>query len=251
MPSVLVTDAAAIRTLRLDRPEKKNALTLAMYTTLADAIAQADGREDIRCLVIAGHESGFCAGNDLNDFVGMAQGGGGLGEPILRFLHALARRKKPLVAAVAGPAVGIGTTLLMHCDYVVAAENAVFTTPFVALGLAPEAGSSLLGPRLMGNARAFELLVMGRPLEASAARAAGLVNAIVPAAGLDAAARDAAGRIAALPPQAVAAARALIRGSPDEIVARIDAEAEVFRQRLASPEARAAFEAFFERKRRG
>ena len=246
--SVLVSDADAIRTVRIDRPEKKNALTLAMYTTLADALEEADRREDIRCAIIAGHESGFCAGNDLNDFVAMAQTGG-LGAPILRFLHALARGMTPLVAAVAGNAVGVGTTMLLHCDYVVAAENAVLSTPFVALGLAPEAASSLIAPRLMGHARAFELLAMGRPLNAQGAKEAGIVNAVVPATELESAAMIAAHAIAALPPQGVLAARRLMRGSADEIAARIDEEAEVFRQRLASPEAREAFQKFFSRKK--
>jgi enoyl-CoA hydratase/carnithine racemase len=246
--SVLVSDADGVRTVRLDRPEKRNALTLAMYTALAHAIEEADARADIRCLVIAGHETGFCAGNDLNDFIGMAQTGG-LGAPILRFLHALARGQTPLVAAVAGNAVGIGTTMLLHCDYVAAAENAVLSTPFVALGLSPEAGSSLLAPRLMGHARAFELLVMGRPLDAQAAKDAGIVNAVVPAAELESAAAATARAIAALPPLGVLAARRLMRGSADEIAARIDEEAEVFRQRLASPEAREAFQTFFSRKK--
>ena len=164
MSSVLVSDSAFVRTVRLNRPEKKNALTLPMYTALADAFEETDRRDDIRCVLIAGHASGFCAGNDLNDFVQMAETGA-LGAPILRFLHALACCRTPLVAAVAGNAVGVGTTMLLHCDYVVAAEDAVLSTPFVALGLIPEAASSLLAPRLMGHARAFELLAMGRPLD--------------------------------------------------------------------------------------
>jgi enoyl-CoA hydratase/carnithine racemase len=246
--SILVSDAEFIRTVRIDRPEKKNALTLAMYAALAEALEETDRRDDIRCVVIAGHESGFCAGNDLNDFIAMAASGG-LGAPILRFLHALARGTTPLVAAVAGNAVGVGTTMLLHCDHVVAAENAVLSTPFVALGLSPEAGSSLVAPRLMGHARAFELLVMGRPLNAWAAKEAGVINAVVPAAELDSAAMAAARAIAALPPQGVAAARRLMRGPGDEIAKRIDDEAEVFRVRLASPEAREAFEKFFSRKK--
>jgi enoyl-CoA hydratase/carnithine racemase len=248
MPEIVVSDADAIRTIRIDRPEKKNALTLAMYDAMTRAIEEANARDGVRCLLIAGHASGFCAGNDLGDFLQMAAAGG-LGEPIVRFLHALARNGKPIVAALAGNAVGIGTTMLLHCDYVVAAENAVLSTPFVALGLAPEAGSSLLGPRLMGTARAFELLVMGHPLDAQAAKAAGIVNAVVSAAELESAALDAARRIAALPPQGVLAARVLLRGSAEEIVARIDAEVEVFRERLASPEAREAFQKFFSRKK--
>src|SRR5689334_12486491 len=153
MAGMVVSDAEGVRTLKLDRAEKKNALTLAMYTALSDALGEADAREDIRCVLIAGHPSGFCAGNDLNDFLQMAETGA-LGAPIVRFLHALARCRTPLVAAVAGQAVGVGATMLLHCDYVVAADDAVFSTPFVTLGLAPEAGSSLLMPRLMGHARA-------------------------------------------------------------------------------------------------
>jgi enoyl-CoA hydratase/carnithine racemase len=248
MAAVVVSDVGGVRTVRLDRPEKKNALTLAMYTALSDALEEADAREDIRCVLIAGHSTGFCAGNDLNDFLQMAETGA-LGAPIVRFLHALARCKTPLVAAVAGQAVGVGTTMLLHCDYVAAADDAVFSTPFVALGLAPEAGSSLLAPRLMGHARSFELLVMGHPLDALGAHTAGMVNAVVRPADLDSAALGAAQKIAALPPQAVRAARALMRGGADEIAARIDAEVEVFRQRLASPEAKAAFKAFLARKK--
>ena len=167
----------------------------------------------------------------------------------MRFLYALARCEKPLVAAVQGNAVGVGTTMLMHCDHVVAADNAHFSTPFVGLGLVPEAGSSLIAPRLMGQVRAFSLLVMGRPLAAEAAQAAGLVNTVVAADAVEDEAIKAAREIAALPPQGVVASRRLMRGLPDEIVQRIDEEAELFKTRLQSPEARAAFEAFMMRKR--
>jgi enoyl-CoA hydratase/carnithine racemase len=248
MPDILVSDDGPVRTVRMNRPAKKNALTLAMYDAMAAAIEELANRDDIRCLVIAGHASAFCAGNDINDFVEMTRTGA-LGAPILRFLHALARCGTPVVAAVAGPAVGVGATLLLHCDHVVAADNAVLSTPFAALGLVPEAASTLLAPRLMGHARAFSLLVMGEPLAAEAARAAGLVNVVVPAAELEAAARKAAQKIAALPPQGVRAARRLMRGSAEEIVARNDAEADAFRERLASPEAQAAFAAFLTRKK--
>ena len=243
MPDIIVSDDGAIRTLRMNRPEKKNALTLSMYEAMADSIESAAARDDLRCLLIAGHESGFCAGNDIGDFVEMTKSGA-LGTPILRFLHALNRSEKPLVAAVAGRAVGVGATMLLHCDYVVAADDAVFSTPFVALGLVPEAASSLIAPRLMGHARAFELLVMGRPLAAAAAKEAGIVNSVVPAAELESAARPAAREIAALPPHAVAAARRLMRGALAQIDGHIEAEAEAFRKRLVSPEAKAAFAAF-------
>jgi enoyl-CoA hydratase/carnithine racemase len=248
MPDILVTDDGPIRTVRMNRPDKKNALTQAMYDALAEAIEQAGSRAETRCLLIAGSAGVFCAGNDINDFVAASQSGE-LGAPVLRFLYALARCEKPIFAAVAGAAVGIGTTLLLHCDHVVAASDARLSTPFVALGLTPEAASSLIAPRLMGHARAFALLVIGRPLSAEAAKAAGLVNTVVPPTELDAAALTAAREIAALPPEGVLVARRLMRGSVDEIVARIDAEAAQFKERLTSPEAQAAFAAFLGRKR--
>jgi enoyl-CoA hydratase/carnithine racemase len=248
MPDIIVSDDGAIRTIRMNRPEKKNALTLAMYDAMAEAIEGAAARDDLHCLLIAGHAGGFCAGNDIVDFVEMTRTGA-LGAPILRFLHAMNRAAKPVVAAVAGRAVGVGTTMLLHCDHVVAAEDALLSTPFVSLGLVPEAGSSLIAPRLMGHARAFELLVMGRPVTAAAAREAGIVNTVVPAAELETAALAAARTIAALPPHAVAASRRLMRGSMAQIDGQIDAEAEAFRKRLASPEAKAAFAAFLNKKK--
>jgi enoyl-CoA hydratase/carnithine racemase len=246
---VIVTDEGPVRTVRMNRPEKKNALTLAMYDAMAGAIEEAGTAPALRCLLIAGQPNGFCAGNDIGDFLSMAMGSGALGTPILRFLYALARCELPLVAAVAGNAVGIGTTMLMHCDHVVAASDARFATPFVGLGLAPEAASSLLAPRLMGQARAFSLLVMGRPLSAEEAKAAGLVNTVTAPDRVDAEAIEAARAIAALPPQGVLASRRLMRGAPEEIIARIDEEAALFKTRLQSAEARAAFEAFLARKR--
>src|SRR5262249_21035047 len=150
-------DDGAIRTIRMNRPDKKNALTLAMYDHMAEAIETAGSETGVRCILIAGARGAFCAGNDIGDFVTIAQGGA-LGQPILRFLHALARSEVPLVAAVSGTAVGVGTTMLLHCDHVVAADDAKLSTPFVALGLVPEAASSLIAPHLMGHARAFSLL---------------------------------------------------------------------------------------------
>lgn len=179
MPDILISNEGPVRKIRMNRPEKKNALTLAMYEAMAAAIEDAGTDASVRCLLIAGTPDIFCAGNDLNDFVAMARTGA-LGTPIVRFLHALARCEKPLVAAVSGAAVGIGTTMLLHCDQVIASDNALLLTPFVSLGLLPEAGSSLIAPRLMGHAHAFSLLVMGKPLSAEAAKAVGIVNAVVP-----------------------------------------------------------------------
>jgi enoyl-CoA hydratase/carnithine racemase len=246
---IIVTDEGPVRTVRMNRPDKKNALTLPMYDAMAAAIESAPQTQALRCLLIAGAPNGFCAGNDIGDFIKMATGEGALGAPILRFLHALARCEMPLIAAVQGNAVGVGTTMLMHCDHVVAASDARFSTPFVGLGLVPEAASSLLAPRIMGQARAFSLLVMGRPLGADEAKAAGLVNTVVTADAVEAEAMKAARAIAALPQQGVLASRRLMRGAPDEIDARIDEEAELFKTRLRSAEARTAFEAFMMRKR--
>ena len=248
MPDVVISNEGPVRRIRMNRPDKKNALTLAMYEAMAAAIEEAGTADGVRCVLIAGAPEVFCAGNDLNDFVTMARSGG-LGAPIIRFLHALARCQKPMVAAVSGAAVGVGTTMLLHCDQVIAADNAVLMTPFVSLGLLPEAGSSLIAPRLMGHARAFSLLVMGKPLTAEEAKGAGIVNQVVPAADLDAHALNVARDIAALPPESVTAARRLMRGSVEEIVARIDEEAEAFKARLASPEAQRALATFLSRKR--
>jgi enoyl-CoA hydratase/carnithine racemase len=244
---VKITDEGPVRIVRMNRPEKKNALTMAMYDVMAAGIESAGAEQ--RCVLIAGAPTVFCAGNDIADFLAMAGGGDGLGAPILRFLYALARCDKPLVAAVQGNAVGVGTTMLMHCDHVVASTKARFSTPFVSLGLVPEAASSLIAPRLMGQARAFSLLAMGRPLNAAEAKEAGLVNTVVAPDAVEAEAMKAALAIAALPPQAVATSRRLMRGTSDEIIARIDVEAVEFKVRLQSSEAQAAFMAFMTRKR--
>jgi enoyl-CoA hydratase/carnithine racemase len=246
---VTVADTGAIRTVRMNRPDKKNALTAAMYAAMAAALESANGHPDIRCVVIAGAPGAFSAGNDLAEFSQAAASGEGLALPVVRFLHALARSERPLVAAVQGLAVGVGTTMLLHCDHVVVGTDARFSTPFVNLGLVPEAASSLLAPRLMGYRRAFELLVMGRPLDAAAAQACGLVNAVVPPGDVEPHAMKAAHDIAALPAEAVAASRRLMRGSPNETTARIDEEVRLFKERLQSAEAQAAFSAFLNRKR--
>lgn len=248
MSDIIITDEGQVRVIRMNRLEKKNALTLPMYEAMAEAIGNAAHDANIRCLMIAGGPDVFCAGNDIGDFMKAAQGGG-LGQPILNFLYALVRCEKPVVAAVNGNAVGVGTTMLMHCDYVVAGNAAKLSTPFVGLGLVPEAASSLVAPRLMGHARAFALLVMGQPLSAQDAKEAGIVNAVVDPAQTDATALAAAQKIAALPAQGVLVSRRLMRGSPDEIVTRIDEEADAFKLRLQSQEAQAAFMAFMTRKK--
>jgi enoyl-CoA hydratase/carnithine racemase len=245
---VLVNDEGGVRIIRINRPEKKNALTTPMYEIMTRALHEAAETDSIRCLMLAGAPGAFCAGADIGEFVEAAQSGG-LRPKTVAFLHALARNRKPLVAAVGGLAVGIGTTMLLHCDYVVAAADATLMTPFSRLGLIPEAGSSLLAPLRMGHARAFALLVMGRPLSAQAAKEAGIVNEVVDAAAVDQVALKAAQDIAALPAGAIATSRALLRGELDHVVKRIDTETELFGERLRSDEARAAFAAFLSRKK--
>jgi len=246
--SVVVTDDGAVRLIRMNRPEKKNALTQPMYAEITRALREAQASEAIRCVMLTGGQGVFSAGADIGEFLESAQSGG-LRPHTLEFLKALANNQKPLVAAVGGLAVGIGVTMLFHCDYVVAAANATFTTPFLKLALIPEAASSLLAPMRMGYARAFSMLVMGRPLSAEQAREAGIVNEVVDAAEVEAVALKAAREIAALPAGAVAVSRRLMRGHLDAVVRQIDTEVMHFKDRLTSDEARAAFSAFLLRKK--
>jgi enoyl-CoA hydratase/carnithine racemase len=246
MSDVTTTREGPVLVIRLNRAEKKNALTGAMYQALTSGIATAESDESIAASVILGQPGIFCAGNDIKDFIAFAMGGG-IGQPILDFLRALVGSTKPLVAGVDGAAIGIGTTMLLHCDYVLSSPRAVYATPFVDLGLVPEAASSLIVPQLMGNRLAFEMLAMGTRFDADRARASGIVNHIVAEADLEAETLRAALGIASKPREAVRLARRLIRGDVAPILARIDEEAKLFSERLMSQEARAAFEAFLSR----
>ncbi len=238
----------AVQTIRLDRPEKKNALTGAMYAALAEALNSANVDDDIAVTVILGQPGIFCAGNDIVDFLAASHGGAILHG--FEFLKALVESEKPLIAAADGPAVGIGTTLMFHCDLVFASPRAVMQTPFVDLGLVPEAGSSLLGPRVLGHARAFELLVLGAPWSAEQAKEAGLVNAVVPPEELESAALQAADALAKKPREGVRLARRLLRGDPAAIKTRMQEEGALFLRRIKSDEAAAAFAAFLKKSAR-
>lgn len=239
-----------VHIIRFDRPEKKNAITAAMYDAMTEALDQADRDEDAVVSVFLGAPGIFCAGNDIGDFI-RAASEGQQADAAMRFIRTLATSRRPMMAGVDGMAVGVGATMLMHCDYALATRRAVFRTPFTALGLTPEAGSSLIGPRLMGHRRAFELLVMGRDMNAETALACGLVNALVAPEVLEDAALAAAHELAALPREAVLAARRLMKGEEEEVMARIDEEAALFVGRLTSPEAQAAFQAFMGKSRGG
>lgn len=231
-----------IAVLRMQRPEKKNAITLAMYLALIEGLSRADADPATRVAVLLGEGGVFSAGNDIGDFVKNATSGGDMTPPI-RFLHAIAGFTKPLVAGVNGLAIGIGTTLLLHCDLVYASASARFKTPFVDLGLTPEGGSSFLLPHLLGQRGAAELLLLGDELDAEAARAAGLVNAVVGDA--QEAALTAAAKLAQKPPTALVEAKRLMkRATAAQIAETIDFEGKVFAERLRSPEALAALMSF-------
>ncbi len=248
---VIVTDEDAIRAIALRRPEKKNAITQDMYRGLRDAIEDAQTNPGVRCLVLSGGHGAFTAGNDLEDFLkdGTSNTDAPRSSNAIKFLYALAGNAKPLVAAVDGIAIGIGTTMLFHCDYVLVSQGATFSTPFVQLGLVPEGASSLLAPRLMGHQRAFAMLVMGRALNAEEAQAAGFVNKVVASEALRAETFKVAREIAALPAGAVAISRRLLKPAPEELTRRIDEESHLFGEQMRSPEAIAAFKAFFARKK--
>jgi len=247
---IAVSQTGGVMTLQIDRPDKKNALTDALYGALSDALDNAGQDPAIRAVVMLGAGDAFCAGNDISDFLTMTsrQGSEGQAEAqVFRFLRLLGSFSKPLLAGVQGRAVGIGTTMLLHCDHVVLAEDAQLSTPFVSLGLVPEAASSLLLPRLVGHARAFAMLAMGAVMGAQEAHEAGLTNAVVPRAELDDAVMQTAQHIAALPPGAVQQTKALMRNR-EEIARVMDAEIEIFAARLKSAEAREAFTAFLEKR---
>ncbi|HZO94927.1 MAG TPA: enoyl-CoA hydratase-related protein [Candidatus Baltobacteraceae bacterium] len=241
---VSVEDRAGVRRVVLDRPDKKNALTLAMYGALAEAVATADG-DDVGAILLAARGDAFTAGNDLNDF--LASPPRGDDAPAFRYLLALARTDVPIVAAVRGPAVGIGTTMLLHCDLVYASPSARFKVPFVDLGLVPEAASSVLLPRRIGRARAGAALYLGETLDAETAAALGIVTKIVPDEQLDATAEAAAAAVAAKPREAVRTTKRLVTYDRDAIAEAIRRESQAFTERLTSEEARTAMQAFFNR----
>lgn len=249
---VIVTDEDSARIITMRRPDKKNALTQKMYTAIADAITSAQSDPEIRSIVISGGSGVFTAGNDLEDFAKANTATRDDARPMAatQFLKALAYNEKPLIGAVDGIAVGVGTTMLFHCDYVLASTTATFSTPFIHLGLVPEAASSLLAPRTMGHQRAFAMLVMGRTVSADEAREAGFVNAVVAPGHTEVEARKIAREIGLLPKEAVALTRKLLKPPREDVLRRMDEESHHFGERLKSDEARNAFAAFFARKKK-
>ena len=241
---ITVRTADGIAELRFDRAAKRNAITAAMYAALRDALRAAAADDAVRVVLFTAAGDSFTAGNDLADFA--APRGDDLA--VTGFLHALAEAPKPLIAAVRGNAVGVGTTMLLHCDLVVAAPSARFQVPFVNLGLVPEAASSLLLPRLLGHHLASAMVLLGEALDADTALAAGMVNRVVPDGDLETTARAMAATLAAKPPTAVRLAKALLKGDGSDIRARMDAEGVHFAAQLKSAECREAIAAFFEKR---
>jgi enoyl-CoA hydratase/carnithine racemase len=244
---VAISSADGVCELRLNRPEKRNAITFGMYEGLAHGLIAARADAQVGAVLLSGEGPGFSAGNDLNDFLTGPKFSPS--HPVLTLLKTLATFEKPLLAAVHGQTVGIGVTMLLHCDVVVAARNTQFSLPFVKLGLVPEAGSSLLLPRLIGAQRAAELLLLGEPCDAATALGFGLVSRVVEEGVLLDTARGLARRLAQQPREALLATKRLLRGDPHEVLARIEAEARLFGAQLESEEFRAGVRAFLARGR--
>ena len=248
MSDILVHTEAGVTTITLNRVDKKNSITAAMYATMADALDQAQADAAVRVVLLQGDVTIFSAGNDIGDFLNKPPAGEQ--SPVFRFLHGIAAFPKPIVAAVCGPAVGIGTTMLLHCDLVYAGDNAAFSLPFVNLGLCPEAASSLLLPQMFGYHRAAEALLLGEPFMAEAALEIGLVNRIVPPTEVNAMAQTQARKLAAKPLSSLVETKRLMKkGQAVQVAQQMDEEGAVFGRMLREPAAREAFTAFMEKRK--
>ncbi|WP_416547450.1 enoyl-CoA hydratase [Limnohabitans sp. DCL3] len=248
MSDILTHTDAGVMTITFNRLDKKNSITSDMYAAMADAVAQAATDSAVRVVVFQGHESIFSAGNDIGDFLN--QPPSTQASPVFRFLRAIATFEKPLLAAVAGPAVGIGTTMLFHCDLVYAGDNAAFSMPFVNLGLCPEAASSWLAPRMFGYHRAAEALLMGEAFFAEAALEVGLVNRVVPPTEVNGYAQAQARKLAAKPLSSLIATKRLMKGGDQQaVLQKMDEEGQSFGRMLREPAAKEAFGAFMEKRK--
>lgn len=246
--SIKTATLNGVATIEMARPEKKNAITVDMYAAMAQALRNADGDAAVRAVLITGQPGIFTSGNDLEDFVNRPKQD--MESPVLQFMKALTSCEKPVVAAVTGAAIGIGTTLLLHCDLVYVSDEARLAMPFTSLGLVPEFASSLVLPQLVGHVKAAEKLLLGDPFTAQDAVDLGLANAVLPASEVVNHARRMAERFNALPPGAVRDSKKLMRRAGSAAVQQtIEVETEVFQQRLTSPEAREAFTAFFQKRK--
>ena len=245
---VLISKANGILTITFNRPDKKNAITVAMYQTIADALKDAECDAGVRAILFTGKSEIFTAGNDLDDF--LKNPPQSTKSPVYQFIQDLSHATKPVIAAVSGLAVGIGTTLLLHCDFVYAADNAKFSMPFAKLGLCPEFASSLLLPQIAGYQRAAEKLMLGEAFSAQEACAMGFVNKVLPPAEVLAFAQAQAAKLVALPTSSLRATKRLMKGKQIAAVeAKIEEESVLFSEMLLSKEAKEAFKAFFEKRK--
>ncbi|MEY3673782.1 MAG: hypothetical protein RJB47_490 [Pseudomonadota bacterium] len=243
MTGILQNQESGVLTLTLNRVDKKNSLNASMYAELADALQSASTDTDIKVVLVQGHETVFSAGNDIADF--LQQPASTADAPVFRFLKGIATFPKPLMASVCGPAVGVGTTMLFHCDIVFAGDNAAFSMPFVNLGLCPEAGSSLLAPQLMGYQRAAEALLMGEPFLVEAALEMGLISRVLPPTEVNAYAQLQARKMATKPLSSLMETKRLMKSAhTPAVLARIQEEAVSFGRMLKEPAALEAFSAF-------
>jgi enoyl-CoA hydratase/carnithine racemase len=248
--NIIVTEERETRVITLRRPSKKNAITQDMYRDMSYAIDTAQNNPDIRCMIITGGSGVFTAGDDIDDFLKADTSNPEMLSHGAKFLYSLALNAKPIIAAVDGVSIGVGTALLFHCDYVLASTAATFSAPYIHLGLVPVAASSLLMPSTMGHQRTFAMMVMGRTFTAEEAHAAGFVNAVVSPGHTETEARKVAREICKLPAEAVAISRKLLRTQPEELTQRIEEEGRLFGERIQSNEALAAFDAFAMRQKR-
>ena len=248
IPEILTHVDAGVMTMTLNRLERKNSITSVMYGAMADALESANHDAAVRAVVIQGHETIFSAGNDIGDFLNKPPSTPD--SPVFRFLRGISSFPKPIVAAVCGPAVGIGTTMLLHCDLVYAGDNAAFSMPFVNLGLCPEAASSFLVAQLMGYPRAAEALLLGEPFMVETALEMGLINRIVPPAEVNALAQRQALKLAAKPLSALIETKRLMKkGNAGMVAERMAEEGVSFGRMLLEPAAREAFSAFMDKRR--
>lgn len=244
-PLILTDVQDRVMTIRLNRADKKNALTQGMYTALEQAITEAAGNPEVRVVLIAGSGGSFCAGNDLQDFLKLDHNTPREQNPVLRFMKTLAALRKPVVAAVQGPAIGIGATMLFHCDLVYAGQGARFQFPFVNIGICAEYASTYLLPRMIGHVKAAELILLGEPFTAAVAEASGMVNSVLPDEAVEAHARERALKLASQPPNALRVNKMLMkRWTQAEVDEAIPLEADHFIPMLRQPEALEAMTAF-------
>lgn len=247
---ILTSKDSGILTIEFNRPDKKNAITSAMYQMMADALKDAQTDPAVRVVLLCGKPEIFSAGNDLDDFLKHSDGADLAERPVAQFMANFVSIQKPVIAAVSGAAIGIGVTMLLHCDIIYAAENAKFSMPFAQLGVCPEFGSSLLLPQIVGYHRAAEKLFFGEPFSAQEAYDMGLVAKVLPPQELMAFARSRAARLASLPASSLRTTKGLIKSAQsDALIARLYEENKHFSAMLTSPEAKEAFTAFFERRK--